>query len=201
MTESNALNSIVLVCFLSFFWKGWQTLTNTTICKATTMEINNHSWILILIDWRVNSDWNFSNNVIIRLKDKIISIIEKGCVLHIVTYQISFIPEKQWNKNEYRRWKTPNQTFSFVKHSLFTAKEVSSFKFQISNSKFFLVWKKKILPCLLRLGQAPLGGRGGWGCPLPGYSQWKFFYSIYLSEIFSSRRWSNQFRYSTGENV
>ena len=171
-------------------------LTNTSKCEATTMEINDHSWILILIDWSVNSDWNFSNNVIIRLKDKIMRMY---VVLCIVTYQISFIPKNNETrmKTGIEKAKRQNQTNIQFFRTPLTAKEVSSFKFL----HIFLVWKKIFYHVCLGWDRLLWVEGGGWGCPVPGYSQWKFFYSIYLSEIFSSRRWSNQYRYSTGENV
>ena len=45
-------------------------LTNISGCKATSVKENNHSGIIIFINWSVDANWNFGYDVIVRLQKK-----------------------------------------------------------------------------------------------------------------------------------
>ena len=133
-------------------------LTNTSKCEATTMEINNHSWILILIDWSVNSDWNFSNNVIIRLKDK----LKMCCILWHIRYHSSC-----QKNNESRMYKCIEKAKCQNQTNILFLSNCKRGKSSFNYPHIFLIWKKRRFYhfCLAWDRLLWVGRGAGWGCP------------------------------------
>ena len=96
-------------------------------------------------------------------------------MLHIVTYRISFIPEKQWNKNEYRHWKS--KTPKPNKHSLLSnAPNLLQKRYHHSTIRTsFGLEKRRFYHFCLAWDRLLWVGRGGRGEAVPGYSQWQYF--------------------------